>query len=541
MLGFGHILPKLRAKVPPVPSFFDRFGTPPAAYSIRDLNGSNPFVIEVRRGIDDSTRDFTAPEIINGTLAAWVNGAASDDTLPADFGSGAAAAYSLRYVSSGYSSDVVEVRRSSDDATNTFTPPQILDGSLVSWVGAGNDGFVRTLYDQKGSNDAQQTTSSAQPKIVDAGALVTENGLPAIQFDGVDDFFDLNSPISAFDPFYNSLLVTFDSLGYTLGTTLNTDTLRLRLDTQIRTKISNNDVDFTIPSTTGVQSLITWRKSASNNNSLAVNGISSPAVNQSGNLDVDYIGRSSSNYLNGTFQEWLIYDSDESSNRQAIEANTNNYYSIYTKTTQGFVRTCYNQGNLWPDAVQTTASNQPLIVDAGAVILDNGKPAIEGDGTQYLEFATQTLTSGFAIMAVHNGTGFLAGQASGGNDIIRLTGYQRLNIDGPAYTSNNNRDNLQTLSTFNRTDANELSIYYNETEGVNSPFSGASGDWGTNGILSYNQGSITFTGKLQEALFYDEDKSSLLADMQSEIVDFFFDIETWSDSEAWDDSGNWIE
>ena len=55
-------------------SFFDQFGTPAAAYSIRDLNGSNPFVIEVRRGIDDATRDFTAPEITNGTLAAWVGG-----------------------------------------------------------------------------------------------------------------------------------------------------------------------------------------------------------------------------------------------------------------------------------------------------------------------------------------------------------------------------------------------------------------------------------------------------------------------------------
>ena len=91
-------------------------------------------------------------------------------------------------------------------------------------------------------------------------------------------------------------------------------------------------------------------------------------------------------------------------------------------------------------------------------------------------------------------------------------------IDGASYQNNDNRDNLQTLSTFNRTNANELSIYYNETEGVNSPFAGASGDWSTNGILSYDQGALFFTGKMQEALFYNEDKSSLLADMQSEIV-----------------------
>ena len=46
------------------------------------------------------------------------------------------------------------------------------------------DGHVTTWYDQAGSNDATQATAAEQPKIVDAGVLVEENGKPAVQFDG---------------------------------------------------------------------------------------------------------------------------------------------------------------------------------------------------------------------------------------------------------------------------------------------------------------------------------------------------------------------
>jgi hypothetical protein len=83
---------------------------------------------------------------------------------------------------------VVRVRRSSDNTEQDFTAKQIDSGALETWVGAGNDGFVTTWYDQSGNgNDATQATASSQPKIVDTGALVTENGKAALDFDGVDD------------------------------------------------------------------------------------------------------------------------------------------------------------------------------------------------------------------------------------------------------------------------------------------------------------------------------------------------------------------
>ena len=75
---------------------------------------------------------------------------------------GAAAAYSLRKLSSS-TSNVVRVRRSSDDAEQDFTAAQVSDGTLESFCGVG-DGFVATWYDQSGNdNHAVQATTTAQP------------------------------------------------------------------------------------------------------------------------------------------------------------------------------------------------------------------------------------------------------------------------------------------------------------------------------------------------------------------------------------------
>lgn len=115
-----------------------------------------------------------------------------------DFAPGAAAAFSLRQLSSSYAGPVVTVRRSSDDAEADFTAGEVNDGTLAAWVGSGNDGFVKTWHDQAGSNDATNGTATEQPKIVNAGVLVTEGGKPAVKFDGSDDSLDANGLAAQF-------------------------------------------------------------------------------------------------------------------------------------------------------------------------------------------------------------------------------------------------------------------------------------------------------------------------------------------------------
>jgi hypothetical protein len=90
---------------------------------------------------------------------------------------GAAAAYSLRQLRTGVT-NVVRVRRSTDNAEADFTAVQIAAEADVAWVGAGNDGFIVTLYDQS-TNGRHKTegVSSFQPWIVINGVAVKRNGI----------------------------------------------------------------------------------------------------------------------------------------------------------------------------------------------------------------------------------------------------------------------------------------------------------------------------------------------------------------------------
>jgi hypothetical protein len=102
--------------------------------------------------------------------------------------------YALRTVVPNYSSNLIRVRRSSDNSLQDIGADvngNLDTTALLAFVGA-NDGFVQTWYDQSPNGlDRVQNTSANQPKIVSAGVVVTDpnNGLPAVYFDGVNDYF----------------------------------------------------------------------------------------------------------------------------------------------------------------------------------------------------------------------------------------------------------------------------------------------------------------------------------------------------------------
>lgn len=98
-------------------------------------------------------------------------------------------AWSLREIASAYVGvDIIEVERSSDSATSYFTATEITDGALTTWVGAGNDGRVITLVDQTGGgNDLVDTGGVDRPRIVISGTLVTDGGLPAMDYAGASE------------------------------------------------------------------------------------------------------------------------------------------------------------------------------------------------------------------------------------------------------------------------------------------------------------------------------------------------------------------
>jgi hypothetical protein len=109
---------------------------------------------------------------------------------------GAAAAYSLRKLRSGYTGSAIRVRRSSDNTEQDigFTSAGNLDESaLTTFVGA-NNGFVVTWYDQSGNSlNATQSTAANQPSIITSGSTITQNNRTSLIFDGSNDYLLTNN------------------------------------------------------------------------------------------------------------------------------------------------------------------------------------------------------------------------------------------------------------------------------------------------------------------------------------------------------------
>ena len=99
------------------------------------------------------------------------------DTVSADL------AYSFRNLSSSYTGNVITVRESSGNTTSDFTADEVTDGTLTTFCGSAN-GFVTKWWDQSGnSRHATQTTAANQPQIVACGSLSTDsNGKPQLYF-----------------------------------------------------------------------------------------------------------------------------------------------------------------------------------------------------------------------------------------------------------------------------------------------------------------------------------------------------------------------
>ena len=103
----------------------------------------------------------------------------------------AAFAYSVRKLASGYAGSAIRVRRSSDNAEMDvgFSLGDLDTATMLAWSGSDSV-FVKTFYDQSGnSRDLTQSTTSKQPKLVNAGTLQTLNGRPVLVWDGTDDIF----------------------------------------------------------------------------------------------------------------------------------------------------------------------------------------------------------------------------------------------------------------------------------------------------------------------------------------------------------------
>jgi len=251
-----------------------------------------------------------------------------------------------------YSGALVEIRRSSDNATKDFFPDSnnalslnSEDGSgttLSSWIGS-DDGFVRTWYDQSGNGyDAQQTTASAQPQIISSGSLITVDSKPTIYFDGtkhlVCNSFELivdrilTASVQSVDtPTVEGVVyqVSYDisgsnrlSMGYNFSAS-----------NEMAIRLSSGDTDSASYSTT-TRTIITADANFSGNVAAlrvdATNATGTASTRQTvGNYPVIGARGDGDFEMNGKISEFVVWNSDQSSNISGIETELNDYYAVY--------------------------------------------------------------------------------------------------------------------------------------------------------------------------------------------------------------------
>lgn len=432
------------------------------------------YVTQVRRTSDDQVRSFTAAEVTDGTLLAWVNAeylypargisetsqtyfnvTKTDDrnfrivsdltndglsdtkyiqllapqdglvlgkqrlTFDVDVNSGDISNYMLRLSYRDVQTDLQPVAGSNsfefvitDDGASP--DPQIyfaiheassfdISISNLQIHKIENDGHVSTWYDQSttagvpNANHATQGTAASQPKIVDAGALLTDG----IDFDGSSHFFDidfgsnLSQPNSIFMVHQSDSVLEADNEFFdekdTTGQRTLLDVTTAGEERRYRI-LAQNNLSTTNAQVTTDKNLVVGIYNGSNS-SLSLNGNVSNFTNSVGGDSIarlSAIGYSegTNNYYDGTMGEFIIYNSDQSDNRTALEANIGEVYGIsgipaYDNTVNGFVEAWYDQSGNGYDAVQLTASQQPKIVDAGVKVVDrDGKVALNGKGAK---------------------------------------------------------------------------------------------------------------------------------------------------------------
>lgn len=363
---------------------------------------------------------------------------------------GATAAYSLRQINANYTGPLIRVRRSDNQELDiTGNPAGINETQLTTFVGSSS-AFVTIIYDQSGNNyNLAQTVAANQPQIVINGAINRVNGKPAILFDGVNDtfrtLFSIGNTMTRF--MVMSHLSPQNNDDIVLDDGISADAAYLLFPSATTLRIYNPGGTVNYSGVANNVQFATYNLFNGTSGQISVNNIA-PVSGSIGNVTYNGVtvgsrgGATPGYHANFHFQELIMYNSNQSANRQTVMNNINQHYQIYwdgsqqrlldqypnaaaayslrnlstaytgplvrvrratdnveldiygkydgtldtqsltsfCSATNGFVRTWYDQTGLTRHVNQTTAVNQPQIVSNGVVSSISNKPAILFDG-----------------------------------------------------------------------------------------------------------------------------------------------------------------
>jgi hypothetical protein len=246
---------------------------------------------------------------------------------------------------------------------------------------------------------------------------------------------------------------------------------------------------------------------------------------------------SGGNLYNGKTKEIIIYASDQTDNRTAIEANMGEHYSIsgipaFDNSVNGFVETWYDQSGNSLDAVQATAAEQPKIVDAGSLlpagVTFDGGDTLSVSGEPVITASSSGVFSAFSVQTVAtNEAGYMYGNAASPNGAsvyalssskFALTNKTSINFDNIPRSSGQNL----LSAVYNNGDAGLLvNGAGTMTDAGTYDFSAGTGDFV---IGNRNGGSAAATfliGSINEIIIYNSNQSSNRTALETEIISHY--------------------
>ena len=252
---------------------------------------------------------------------------------------GAAAAYSLRKLSSDYSGNAITVTTDGIDSQDIgFSGSNLDTAALESFAGSG-DAYVSTWYDQSGnSRNFTQSTFANMPKIVSSGTTILQNSKPIVEFDGSTRYMDISAQQTFSDEFFMTFAMRPTSNTNAYGVLLNgqgTAENRVRVyqnrDTHIRVKgtIFSEPLGWDI----GTYTNYTIERGSTDVIKQYFYGTEHSDDSRSVNWPVLFrVGgnqaAASTQSLHGQISEMIFWNTDESANRVDIETNIRDFYSI---------------------------------------------------------------------------------------------------------------------------------------------------------------------------------------------------------------------
>lgn len=343
--------------------------------------------------------------------------------------------------------------------------------SSILPVGAPN-AFVTAWYDQSGNaRNATQAIAANQPRIINAGVIEKQNSMPAVYFGGLaNSLYTTNFTGFASAACFNGVAKVNSNLTYNaIVNKTNNNNFPCPIDFYNNSVLIGNGVTgqynlFSASQTFNAsQPLGVWTSQANGTTANGVNAYyngSAIISNQTASYYADaagaglYLGSRFDGVtgLNGWISEVVSFGSIPSATDRAfLEWTQGQYYNINgialgtvpAGAPSAFITTWYDQSGNNNNAIQTTSSKQPIIINSGSVVKLGTKPAVLGN--------TASQTNLTSILSVAYTGNLLTTNSVIQSDIGSTANLRVVSVGNTALTSadynSNNYFNINQRST----------------------------------------------------------------------------------------------